>query len=326
MTVEVTRAALAAARRSRSSPAPSSPPRRCSRTGWSRSSPTRRPGPRCPTTCGTGSSCRPRSAACREPGRLLVETFPRGGHAAPLPLRLRRPQRPPDPRPAGHPAHGDRRAQPARLRRQRLRAADLGPRRGARPGRAARRRTACATGLEGWLGENAVMKRTFRNAATVAGLIEQNLPGPAQDRPAGDLLLRHPLRHAAQVRPRPPAAADHPRRGRARPRRLRPHRGDAGAQRGRIDVVRAPHVTPLAAPLFLEMGRVPIKGRGRGAAGQRGGGRAARRGGPRLRQSKQLRRGWRNCRNSSDVPSRSRSGRSLDTLRRVRTAVTRRRI
>ena len=30
---------------------------------------------------------------------------------------------------------------------------------------------------------------------------------------------------------------------------------------GRIDVVRAPHVTPLAAPLFLEMGKVPIRGR-----------------------------------------------------------------
>ena len=32
-------------------------------------------------------------------------------------------------------------------------------------------------GLEGWLGANAVMKRTFRNAATVAGLLERNLPG-----------------------------------------------------------------------------------------------------------------------------------------------------
>ena len=29
---------------------------------------------------------------------------------------------------------------------------------------------------------------------------------------------------------------------------------------GRIDVVRAPHVTPLAAPLLLEVGKVPIKG------------------------------------------------------------------
>jgi ATP-dependent Lhr-like helicase len=30
---------------------------------------------------------------------------------------------------------------------------------------------------------------------------------------------------------------------------------------GRIDVVRAPHVTPLAAPLLLEVGRVPIRGK-----------------------------------------------------------------
>jgi ATP-dependent Lhr-like helicase len=30
----------------------------------------------------------------------------------------------------------------------------------------------------------------------------------------------------------------------------------------RIDVVKAPHVTPLAAPLFLEVGKVPIRGSG----------------------------------------------------------------
>ena len=31
--------------------------------------------------------------------------------------------------------------------------------------------------------------------------------------------------------------------------------------RGRVEVVRAPHVTPLAAPLFLKTGRVHIAGR-----------------------------------------------------------------
>jgi ATP-dependent Lhr-like helicase len=30
---------------------------------------------------------------------------------------------------------------------------------------------------------------------------------------------------------------------------------------GRIEVVRAPHLTPLSAPLLLETGRVPIRGR-----------------------------------------------------------------
>ena len=32
-------------------------------------------------------------------------------------------------------------------------------------------------GLADWLGENAVMKRSFRGVATIAGLIERNLPG-----------------------------------------------------------------------------------------------------------------------------------------------------
>ena len=83
-----------------------------------------------------------RLPAARPPaGRDLPARRP----APPLPLRLRRPQRPPDARPAGDAADGDCGPPPARLRRQRLRAADLGPRPGDRPGRAARRRTACAT-------------------------------------------------------------------------------------------------------------------------------------------------------------------------------------
>ena len=31
--------------------------------------------------------------------------------------------------------------------------------------------------------------------------------------------------------------------------------------KGRIDLIELERVTPLAAPLFLEMGRVPVKGR-----------------------------------------------------------------
>jgi ATP-dependent Lhr-like helicase len=116
-------------------------------------------------------------------------------------------------------------------------------------------------GLEGWLGANAVMKRTFRDAATVAGLIEKNLPGRRKTgRQATfssdilyDTLRKHDPGHLL----------------------LRITRAEAGRglvdfgrieemldrSRGRIDVVRAPHVTPLAAPLFLEMGKVPIRGR-----------------------------------------------------------------
>lgn len=115
-------------------------------------------------------------------------------------------------------------------------------------------------GLEGWLGENAVMKRTFRAAATIAGLIEKNLPG-----------LRKSGRQATfstdilydTLRKYDP---DH--------LMLRVTRAEAGRGlvdfgrieemldrvAGRIDPLLAPHVTPFAAPLLLEVGKVPIQG------------------------------------------------------------------
>ena len=163
------------------------------------------------------------------PGTLLAETFPRGPLAAPLPLRLRRPQRPPDPRPPPHPPHGDRRPRPDGLRRQRLRAADLGPRRGPRPRRAPRPRRPARR-------PRGLARRERGDEAHLPHRRHRRRPDreeparPAQDRPPGHLLLRHPLRHAAQVRPRPPPPPHHPRRGRPRPRRLRPHRGDARPQ------------------------------------------------------------------------------------------------
>ena len=64
--------------------------------------------------------------------------------------------------------------------------------------------------LEAWLAESALMKRTFRNCAIIAGLIERRYPGPGEDRPAGDGLDRPRLRRAAQARARP-----HPAAGRA---------------------------------------------------------------------------------------------------------------
>ena len=60
-------------------------------------------------------------------------------------------------------------------------------------------RAALREGLGDWLAGNAVMKRTFRNVAIISGLIQRNMPGGRQDGKAGDLLERHPLRHAAQV-------------------------------------------------------------------------------------------------------------------------------
>ena len=116
-------------------------------------------------------------------------------------------------------------------------------------------------GLEGWLGENAVMKRTFRNAATIAGLIEKNLPGARKSgRQATfstdilyDTLRRHDPDHLLLRITRSEAGRGLVDFGRIEEMLTR--------VAGRIDVVRAPHVTPLAAPLLLEVGRVPIKGR-----------------------------------------------------------------
>lgn len=116
-------------------------------------------------------------------------------------------------------------------------------------------------GLEGWLGENAVMKRTFRAAATIAGLIEKNLPGLRKSgRQATfstdilyDTLRRYDPGHLI-----------------LRVTRAEAQRGLVDFDRveemlarvsGRIDAVRAPHVTPFAAPLLLETGKVPIRGR-----------------------------------------------------------------
>lgn len=115
--------------------------------------------------------------------------------------------------------------------------------------------------LEGWLAANAVMKRTFRDAATIAGLIEKNLPGLRKTgRQATfssdilyDTLRRYDPGHLLLRITRAEAGRGLVDFGRIEEMLAR--------SRGRIDVVRAPHVTPLAAPLFLEMGRVPIRGR-----------------------------------------------------------------
>ena len=117
-------------------------------------------------------------------------------------------------------------------------------------------------GLEGWLGENAVMKRTFRGVATVAGLIERNYPGLRKTgRQATfstdilyDTLRRHDPDHLLLRITRAEAGRGLVDFGRIEDMLAR--------VRGRIDTVAAPHVTPLAAPLLLEMGRIPIRGSG----------------------------------------------------------------
>ncbi len=115
--------------------------------------------------------------------------------------------------------------------------------------------------LEGWLAANAVMKRTFRTVATIAGLIERQMPGLRKTgRQATfssdilyDTLRRHDPGHLLLRITRQEAGRGLVDFGRIEEMLAR--------SRGRVEVVRAPHVTPLAAPLFLETGRVPIAGR-----------------------------------------------------------------
>ena len=115
-------------------------------------------------------------------------------------------------------------------------------------------------GLETWLAGNAVMKRTFRAAATIAGLIQRNSP---QARKTGrqatfssdilyDTLQKYDPDHLLLDITREEA-----RRGLVDFGRI-----EEMAQRvaGRIDHKILPRVSPLAAPMLLEMGRVPVKG------------------------------------------------------------------
>ncbi|WP_137699598.1 ligase-associated DNA damage response DEXH box helicase [Marimonas lutisalis] len=115
-------------------------------------------------------------------------------------------------------------------------------------------------GLEGWLAGNAVMKRTFRAVATIAGLIERNTPGARKTgRQATfssdilyDTLLKYEPDHLLMR-----VTRDEAMRGLVDFARIEELAARVG---GRIDTLRTPHVTPLAAPLLLEAGKVPVQG------------------------------------------------------------------
>ena len=115
-------------------------------------------------------------------------------------------------------------------------------------------------GLETWLGGNAVMKRTFRTSAVIAGLIERQSMGTRKSgRQATfssdilyDTLMKYDPDHLMLKVTREEAMKGLVDLGRIEAMLTR--------TRGRIDHVVLRRVTPLAAPLFLEVGRVPVKG------------------------------------------------------------------
>ncbi|MDQ2093786.1 ligase-associated DNA damage response DEXH box helicase [Rhodalgimonas zhirmunskyi] len=115
-------------------------------------------------------------------------------------------------------------------------------------------------GLDGWLAGNAVMKRTFRAVATIAGLIERNTVGQKKSgRQATfssdilyDTLAKYDPDHLLLRITR-----DEAMRGLVDFARIEEM---AARVQGHIETRRLPRVTPLAAPLFLEVGKVPVSG------------------------------------------------------------------
>jgi len=119
---------------------------------------------------------------------------------------------------------------------------------------------ALRTGLDSWLTGNAVMKRTFRASATIAGLIERNTPSARKSgRQATfssdilyDTLAKYDPDHLMLDITRQEAMRGLVDFGRIEEMTARIN--------GRINLIELPRVSPLAAPLLIEMGRVPVKG------------------------------------------------------------------
>ncbi|MEL6511361.1 MAG: ligase-associated DNA damage response DEXH box helicase [Pseudomonadota bacterium] len=121
-------------------------------------------------------------------------------------------------------------------------------------------RDALRDGLETWLAGNAVMKRTFKASAHIAGLLERNTLGQRKSgRQATfssdilyDTLHKYDPDHLMLQITREEATRGLVDFGRIEEMVARVE--------NRIDHIRLPRLTPLAAPLLLEPGRVPVKG------------------------------------------------------------------
>lgn len=121
-------------------------------------------------------------------------------------------------------------------------------------------RTVLHEGLDGWLAGNALMKRTFRGVATIAGLIERNTQGRRKSgRQATfssdilyDALQKYDPDHLLMRITR-----DEAMRGMVDFSRIDEMLDRVG---DRIDHITVDHVTPLAAPLLLEVGKVTVSG------------------------------------------------------------------
>ena len=114
--------------------------------------------------------------------------------------------------------------------------------------------------LEAWLAESSMLRRTFRNVALIAGLIERRHPGREKSRRQVtfssdliyDVLRKHEPGHVLLRATRADAAA-----GLTDLRRL----ADLLVRvQGKIEHRRLPRVSPLAVPVLLEIGREQVHG------------------------------------------------------------------
>ncbi len=115
--------------------------------------------------------------------------------------------------------------------------------------------------FETWLAGNAVMKRTFKTSAVISGLIDRNTMGTRKSgRQATfssdilyDTLRKYDPDHVLLDITREEALKGLVDFGRIEEMLER--------TQGRVDHITLDRVTPLAAPMLLEMGRVPVEGR-----------------------------------------------------------------
>jgi ATP-dependent Lhr-like helicase len=113
--------------------------------------------------------------------------------------------------------------------------------------------------LEAWMAESSMLKRTFRNAAVIAGLIQRNLPGAEKTRRQVtvnsdliyDVLRRHQPDHVLLRAARADAAGGLIDLGRVA--------GMLARVKGRIVHMVLSRVSPLAVPVLLEIGRESVR-------------------------------------------------------------------
>jgi ATP-dependent Lhr-like helicase len=114
--------------------------------------------------------------------------------------------------------------------------------------------------LEAWMAESTMLKRTFRNVAVIAGLIERRHPGEEKSARQVvfnadliyDVLRRHEPNHILLRATRADAAT-----GLTDVRRLAEMLERVA---GRITVKRLARVSPLAVPVLLDIGRESVSG------------------------------------------------------------------